>query len=145
MRNEVKILVVDSDPEELYRACEILRGMDIDHILCASNCEDATHYLNTYKDISIVIADTDGVVKSAKDTTMVCGESLLGLVKSYQPSTVFIGQTSSVTSEGICLILLEGADDFVDKRRTPSHLFKKLPRWINVAECNIRFKAAVGV
>ena len=140
---EIKVLVVDSDPEELYRACEVIHALGVSHILCASTFSDAVLYMDMYQNISIIVADTCGVSKSATDLSVVSGKEIIGAVKMLQPGAVFIGQTGDVTPETILSLLADGADDLVDKGAMPTRLIQQMPRWLDVAKKSLAFSALV--
>lgn len=128
----IKVLIVDPDPCELYRTCEIVAGLGIEDMLCASTFEDALCCLQ--EGPSLVIAEADQIPKSKENPEPVSGNALIQAIKVQARGAIIIGQMANVRGERMFSALRSGADDVVDKGVLPSRLLDKIPIWVSVAE-----------
>lgn len=140
----LRVLVIDADPHELYRACEIVAGLGIEDMLCASTFEDAMCCLDDAP--SLIITDATAIPRSKHDPSPVPGDKLLQEVKAKARGAIVIGQIVGMSGDNMVSALLSGADDVVEKRETPSRLLDKMPMWLSVARKSLVVEAlTVGV
>ncbi len=140
----LRVLVIDADPCELYRACEIVAGLGVEDMLCASTFEDAITCLDEAP--SLVITDVTTIPRSKNDPTPVLGDELIQEIKARSRGSIVIGQILNMSGDNMVSALLSGADDVVEKRETPSRLLDKMPMWLAVARQSLVVEAlAVGL
>lgn len=132
---KLRVLVIDADPHELYRACEIVAGLGVEDMLCASTFEDAVTCLD--EEPSLIITDATSIPKSKHDPTPISGDRLIHEIRSRSRGSIVIGQIVDMSGDNMVSALLSGADDVVEKRETPSRLLDKMPMWLLVARSSL--------
>lgn len=142
MNKTISVLVIDPDPTELYRVCEIVASLGVDDISCASTFDDAMKYMKASPDL--VVTDANRIPRAKGNPEMIPGEYLIQRIKERSKNTFLIGQMTDVCGARMVNALRCGADDIIEKRERPSKLLSKMPIWLAVARDSLVVNSVVA-
>jgi len=124
---ELKVLVVESDDNELEKTCASLVKLGVEMVVCVHSYKDAMTIIESDKDVDLVIADL------RLENFKPAGVFLCEMAKKTRPDLLFI---ISSRCSGVAFLgesMYAGADATIDTSN-PEEVDITMKRWLSLAQ-----------
>lgn len=125
--SDLKVLVVESDDNELEKTCASLVKLGVEMVVCVHSYKDAMTIIESDKEVDLVIADL------RLENFKPAGVFLCEMAKKTRPDLLFI---ISSRSSGVAFLgesMYAGADATVDTSN-PEEVDITMKRWLSLAQ-----------
>jgi CheY-like chemotaxis protein len=129
-REDLIVMVVESNKIDLKITCDALERMGITKIICVESYQEAIHTLSENIDIDIVLADY--AIEEGKDL----GTLLVTFIKKEYPRITIVLLSKEYSCSVVLNSIRMNADDILDKNRDDD-IETLLVKWISLAQLKV--------